>query len=185
MAEEWLMVADFPNYEVSSQGRVRNVRTGKVLKPNYSVGGYATVSLGNSHNTRFIHRLVAGAFIGEIPHDMEIDHVDRNRANNAVANLRICSSSQNKQNRTIFNGVECEIVDEIPNEAMIIREYGNHQLENYYYHDGTFYLWNGAKYRRLTICEERNGSLFVNVRDSGGRRFAVYLAKFRRMIGED
>ena len=34
--EFWLPIKDFPNYEVSTEGRVRNIRTRKVLKPNFS-----------------------------------------------------------------------------------------------------------------------------------------------------
>lgn len=34
MVEEWRPVADAPKYEVSNQSRVRNAKTGKVLKQN-------------------------------------------------------------------------------------------------------------------------------------------------------
>ena len=45
-----------------------------------------------------VHRLVVETFIGEIPDGMEVDHLDRDRSNNALDNLRIVTHSQNNRN---------------------------------------------------------------------------------------
>jgi hypothetical protein len=44
--EEWKSIEEFPNYEVSSLGNVKNIITGKVLK-NCVKSGYYHVSLTN------------------------------------------------------------------------------------------------------------------------------------------
>ena len=43
--EIWLPIKDFPKYAVSSDGRVKNAITGKILKPGYNPKGYQIVSL--------------------------------------------------------------------------------------------------------------------------------------------
>ena len=84
--EEFRVIKDFENYEVSNFGRVRNVKTGKILKP-YCIRGYCYVDFHNK-KTRAVHRLVSFAFISN-PNDKPIiDHIDNNPSNNNVCNLR-------------------------------------------------------------------------------------------------
>lgn len=62
--------------------------------------GYAYTYLGrgemrpDGHRGGLMHRIVAGAPVG-----MDVDHIDGNRLNNQRANLRICTRSENMQNR--------------------------------------------------------------------------------------
>ena len=101
--EQWCLISGFPNYMISSCGRVMNIRTFRVLKPgmNYTTG-YLFVNLckdGEVSNKR-IHRLVAEAFILNITDLPCVDHKDRNSLNNHLSNLRWCSKRQNNQNRS-------------------------------------------------------------------------------------
>ena len=53
--EIWLSIEDFPNYNISSNGRVRNSTTGKILKPGHNPKGYNTISLyknGTQHTNQ-------------------------------------------------------------------------------------------------------------------------------------
>lgn len=47
------------------------------------------------------HRIVWELFNGKIPDNMFIDHIDTNRTNNKLCNLRIVTKQQNAQNRTV------------------------------------------------------------------------------------
>ena len=47
----------------------------------------------------FAHRIVWEMHHGEIPTGLVIDHIDGNRANNMLENLRICTFQQNHFNR--------------------------------------------------------------------------------------
>lgn len=47
------------------------------------------------------HRLAWIYTHGEIPVGMEIDHIDNNPANNAIANLRLATSRQQKRNKRV------------------------------------------------------------------------------------
>ena len=66
--------------------------TGKILKPRKHTNGYARVILckNKKHYDRYIHRLVAQAFIPNINNLSEVNHKDENKLNNFVENLEWC-----------------------------------------------------------------------------------------------
>lgn len=45
MSEQWKRAPEFPGYEVSDQGRIRNVKTGRVLRAHRGLNGYLQVKL--------------------------------------------------------------------------------------------------------------------------------------------
>lgn len=100
---------DIPNYEgiyqVSDQGRVRSLlyrkylrRIPKVLTPNSNGLGYLKTSLcpsGTKPRTRYIHRLVAITFIKNPKKYPCVDHINGNKQDNRLINLRYCSHREN------------------------------------------------------------------------------------------
>jgi hypothetical protein len=105
--EEWRPVVGFEGvYEISSLGRVRRIlkssgtKAGRMLKPQYSnPDGYPSVVLyvQQEGRFRFLHHLVAEAFIGPRPAGKEINHIDGNKKNPDVKNLEYVSPSQNRK----------------------------------------------------------------------------------------
>ena len=105
-----LRLDEFRNYySVSNTGLVRNNETGKILTPEIGKDNYRRIAmrvkLGKTNtSTRkiHIHKLVALAFLGEPENvKMQADHIDRDRANNNVENLRWLSGAENCRNRAI------------------------------------------------------------------------------------
>ena len=99
MTEEWRPVKGAEGlYEVSSWGRVKSLRMGSVMSATDNGHGYKIVGLGTKNGkkqNRYVHRLVADAFLGGIPEGKEINHIDRDRSNNRLENLEVISHKQN------------------------------------------------------------------------------------------
>ncbi len=100
--EQWRSISGYINYQVSNLGRIRNSNTGKVLKACELKSGYRNIVLCKDGltNTQYIHRIVANEFIDN-PFDKEcVDHIDHDRSNNTVPNLRWVTQGENHMNMT-------------------------------------------------------------------------------------
>lgn len=98
--ELWLDIKDFENkYQISSIGRVKNKISGRILK-NKSNGGYHIIKLNVKKNLgkQFrINILVAKHFVfnSDPFRKVYVDHIDNNRLNNKMENLRWVTPSEN------------------------------------------------------------------------------------------
>ena len=113
-SEVWKDVVGFEGlYKVSDKGNVRSVARkdsigrkcgGRMLKPGYDKDGYLRVNLykNGKQKTRFIHRLVAGAFIPNPNGYSEINHRDENKVNNYANNLEWCTREHNVNHGTLI-----------------------------------------------------------------------------------
>ena len=63
--ETFVKIDGFENYEVSNLGRVRNIESGRVLKPRLHRDGYLVHGLYGYDKRKFLflHRIIATAFI--------------------------------------------------------------------------------------------------------------------------
>ena len=91
---EWRTIKNFPNYEISNMGQVRNKI--KILKPRNNGNGYLQVALYNETKKYFyIHRLVAIHFLPNWNNYEECDHKNNNRSDNRYCNIRWINRSNN------------------------------------------------------------------------------------------
>ena len=90
--EIWKNIECFEEYSVSNFGNIRNNKTGRILKPRKHTGGYMRIILckDKKHYDRYIHRLVAQAFISNPNNLPEVNHKDEDKTNNCVENLEWC-----------------------------------------------------------------------------------------------
>ena len=113
MKEVWKNIDGFENeYMISNLGRVRSIDRksfdyskyssykGNVLKPQKNRNGYLYILLSrNGHKYhRYIHRLVANAFIQNPLNKKEVDHINTDKNNNAVSNLKWVTRKENVNN---------------------------------------------------------------------------------------
>ena len=95
MQEEWKRIEEFPSYEISNLGNVRNFWYKRHLTCRDNGKGYLVVhfKVNSKVYTRYVHRLVAVTFLGKS--DYDVDHIDNNKSNNKVDNLQYVSHSEN------------------------------------------------------------------------------------------
>jgi hypothetical protein len=94
-------------YKIYDDGRVLSVRRNKFLKQGIDRGGYYLVALCNKGKTKWprVHTLVATHYIGERPPNLQTDHIDRDKSNNNLSNLRYISRSDNQKNKYVTGKV--------------------------------------------------------------------------------
>lgn len=160
--------------------------TGKTVKEWMNDNGYYRLCLNfNGISKKYYkHQLVASQWIenDDPKTKTQIDHINRNKTDNHIENLRFVSPSQNCLNRGSINGEEFEFVDKLSDEAIEIDEYHDNVFNHYFYdpkHDSVFlYNVDTHKYRKLI---PRNGQL--NMRDTTGENRKVNMKKLKFLLG--
>lgn len=119
MIEEWKECLE--SYEVSNIGNIRRkLKNGEYKYINGCLNcGYKSFDVKRK---RFlVHHHVARLFIGERPEGLVIDHIDRNKLNNNMTNLRYITIAENNFNT---NRVKTHIPQDAPNRnSLVKREY--------------------------------------------------------------
>jgi hypothetical protein len=96
-------IPGFPKYEVSESGVVWSARADRMLAAHATPDGYQALRLVTKRGTRVnvkVHRLVMMTHRPEVyDEDVSVDHVDRDRSNNHVVNLRMATSSMQRLNQ--------------------------------------------------------------------------------------
>lgn len=99
MREIWKDIKDFEGvYQISNMGRLRSCRSGswRVLSQTNSKGNYFSVVLayGSKKRSARIHRLVYEAFVGNIPSGYHIHHINHNKQDNNIENLKLVTTKE-------------------------------------------------------------------------------------------
>jgi Tol biopolymer transport system component len=110
-SEVWKDIKNYEGlYQVSNFGNVKSldrivnkpsgvsyIRKGKICKQSKSNLGYMTIgfTVNNQKINKYVHRLVAEAFITNTSNYPQVNHIDCDKTNNRINNLEWCTNSQN------------------------------------------------------------------------------------------
>ena len=91
----------FSNYAASKNGKVINVKTGKIIRMSKCGNGYLKFNIYNEKlekpYTYSHHRFVYEVFRGPIPKCLETDHINGVKTDNRIKNLQLLTPKQNLQ----------------------------------------------------------------------------------------
>lgn len=103
--EQWITVKNHPSYEISSLGRVKNTyKNGKTkyVQPsenstNKGKRDYLFFTLNGIKH--YAHHLVLSHFVGEKPKGYECDHINGDKHDNTLSNLRYLTIAENRSHK--------------------------------------------------------------------------------------
>ena len=181
---EFVELLNHPDYEILNTFpfTIRKKSNHYVVKESLNSYGYVQVYLNNKNYKK--HRLIALQFLQNDDPDnkTDVDHINHDRSDYHIENLRWVNRSENCKNKSSYRGVNYTYVEDIDENAIVVDFYETrnkkHEFEGYYYHDGVFYYDNEMNYRILNVNETKCGTKFVCMKDIYGRKVSVYVNRF-------
>ena len=81
------------------------------------------------------HKIIAQQWIenDDPKNKTQIDHINRDKLDNGLENLRFVTPSENVKNRDKYTLQESEYLQELPEDAIEINSIDGHQLKDYYF----------------------------------------------------
>ena len=155
--ETFKIIEGFETYSVSDHGNVKNNKTGRILKYKHR-NGYtlADLSVCGIVSTKTIHQLVARAFIENPEGKRCVDHIDNDRSNNKLHNIRWATHVENNRNRKI-----CSINTSGAKGVSFVKhtqKWTSHiTIDGIHIHLGTFSNLEDAKQARMIKANQAFG----------------------------
>lgn len=102
MDEEFVFIKGYENlYKINRRGEIFSCWYRKTMKPQMTEDGYLWIKLkkeGKDHKA-YIHRLLSLQYIENIENLPEVDHIDRDKLNNNLTNLRWVNKTTQNRNK--------------------------------------------------------------------------------------
>ena len=182
----WQALTDFENdyeIEVESPHRIRKRSNKRIVSQivNNSTGYVCVVLNGRNY---YYHRILARHFIPNPENLPQVDHIDRNKTNNSIENLRWVSAGENLRNRTMRPYGNRVYLNTAPGDITEITTFNDVDYpDNKYFFcfedDIVVMRINDHKWLLLAQTSQ-NGYLRINMKDINGRNHQICMHKLIR-----
>ena len=171
---------------------IRKKSNHRVLKESLS-NGYLVCTLNSRQYHK--HRLIGIQFLpNDDPVNKDvIDHINHNRADNHLYNIRWCSSTDNSRNKSIHKGIQYEFIDDIPDDVIVVDFYDTRTERRVFDNDKYYYWFDETNnedvfyakitddiYKILHINRNKQGNEWVVMIDVNKRQVSVMINRFKQ-----
>jgi hypothetical protein len=156
--------------------------TGRIL-PNHETNGYMYCYMDGVQTA--MHQLIAQQWIDNPNFYTEVDHLNGDRSDNHVSNLRWVTRKMNMNNKHNYGERDVVYVNELPEGAISVPTYGDWTFENLFFSPSTnrFYLYTELNhYRELPYIRVGNHYLSCAT-DTDNKQHNIYYTKFKKLYG--
>jgi hypothetical protein len=175
----WETVREHEDYEIWSEypHQIRKKKNGRIIKESvHKALGYITCCLNNKFCYK--HRLVAVQFVPNPDHEEQVDHINHDRSDYHLSNLRWVNASNNAFNRISGRFQQYQYFDELPVPCQPFVFYNGYDFEGYMIdEEKNIFFHNSLKYRKLEKRLRRNKYEYYSLQDIEGKQVEVYLNK--------
>ena len=177
--------------EIDPPHRIRKRGSDRFVSTSINTVGYAQIHL-NGRNYR-LHRILAKHFLPNPENLPEVDHIDRDKTNNSIENLRWTSRSENARNRGRFTKQRREYLNAAPNDIIEITQYNDFEYpaNKYFFcgeNDKVVQRYSDHKWRWLAQTPHC-GYLMIHMTDINRRQHQICMHKlihhFRNQPAEE
>ena len=132
-------------------------------------------TLPSSEISKLIKEEIAEKFIPTPKNLPFVDHINRNRSDNRISNLRWVSVSENNKNKSGWKNIKYEYFDELPKGAEPFTEYKGKQFKKLFRKGNDFYFDVGPQYRKVPVCHMSDRADHINFTDVNGKHIRIYV----------
>lgn len=179
--ETWKTIEDFPEYQVSNYGIIKSFKqdkiSGKILKPYKNNENYYVIDLYNifGRKVKKVHILLFESFIGKIPKNYVVHHIDFIKENNNLNNFKLMSKSEHhslhNQGKILSeehkNKISLTRKEKLKNNLFCVSDKSkntgennsNHKLEEWQV-KAIYQISNSSIIKQLKITQKEIGEVF-------------------------
>jgi hypothetical protein len=175
----WETLTGHEDYEIWSDYpfQIRRKKNGRIIKEHIDkVREYVICNLNGV--PFYKHRLVATQFLQNPNQLPQVDHINHDRTDYHLSNIRWVTPSENMFNMKSNRGIRFEYFKELPAPCQPFLFYNGYDFEGYSIdEEKNIYLHNGLMFRKLRILLDRKRYSYYNLTSIEGKRIQVYLNK--------